>query len=44
MKSKAILIIVWIGLAVAIFFIAKNIINANKILKTSKNDTSTVKL
>lgn len=44
MKSKAVLIIVWLGLAVAIFFIVKNIVNANKIIKESKEQLSTVKV
>ena len=44
MKSKALLIIVWLGLAVAIFFIIKNIMNANKILKEAKTEPSTVKV
>lgn len=44
MKSKLVLYLVWAALAVAIFFIVKNIMNANKILKEAKTEPSTVKV
>lgn len=44
MKAKTILIFVWIVAAVVIVIIIKNIINANKVIKESKEQQSIIKV